>query len=73
MIIVLYSGPEQLRLVDDYDVPLLVVANAESASITVYRIDCGNSYNTTEVGDDANIMRLSQAILIIMVTILCLY
>lgn len=35
-------GPEQLRFVNEdiYGKPLLIVANAESSSVTIYRIDC---------------------------------
>merc|ERR1712154_666533 len=38
-------GPEQMRWIDGehYGEPLLVVSHPQSASITMYRIDCGES------------------------------
>ena len=38
-------GPEQMRWIDGdiYGEPLLVVSNPQSASVTMYRIDCGET------------------------------
>merc|ERR1719153_1111882 len=45
-------GPEQMRFVpgEVYGEPLLVVSHPQSASVAMYRVDCGDAPVTTEGG-----------------------
>lgn len=48
-------GPEQLRFIPEskYGAPLLVVSNPQSASVTMYRIDCGDDPDNTTMNTES--------------------